>query len=165
FLLLPLLPGYRAFHPQYGYLFNSYYETVGTSFPRPLRGLLSRPTVEDISAYRAHVDYHMAALIARIDPSRDADAIQRIVLGLHHEQQHQELLLTDLKNLLALNPLHPVYRAPAVAGRTRAAPASWLEFSEGLYDIGFEGEGFAFDNETPRHRAFLDGFAIASRPV
>jgi len=165
FLLLPLLPGYRAFHPQYGYLFNSYYETVGTFFPRPLRGLLSRPTVEDISAYRAHVDHHMAALIARIDPSRDADAIQRIVLGLHHEQQHQELLLTDLKNLLALNPLHPVYRAPAVAGRTRAAPASWLEFSEGLYDIGFEGEGFAFDNETPRHRAFLDGFAIASRPV
>src|SRR5690349_8672211 len=107
----------------------------------------------------------MARLIALIDPSRDIDTVQRIVLGLHHEQQHQELLLTDLKSLLALNPLQPIYRAPAVAEGTRAAPVRWLEFSGGLYDIGFAGESFAFDNETPRHRVFLDNFAIASRPV
>jgi ergothioneine biosynthesis protein EgtB len=165
FLLAPLLPGYRAFHPQYGYLFNSYYETVGTFFPRPLRGLLSRPTVEDVYRYRAHVDAHMGELLARLDPKRDAQAVSRVVLGLHHEQQHQELLLTDIKNLLALNPLRPAYRAPPGVGQAQAAPLNWLEFPEGLYAIGFAGNEFAFDNETPRHRVFLERFVLASRPV
>jgi ergothioneine biosynthesis protein EgtB len=165
FLLAPFLPGYRAFHPQYGYLFNSYYETVGTFFPRPLRGLLSRPTVEEVYRYRAHVDQHMAELIGRLDPQRDADVGFRVTLGLHHEQQHQELLLTDVKNLLALNPLRPVYR-PAVAGPAeQAAPLRWLEFPAGIYAVGFEGSAFAFDNETPRHRVLLESFALASRPV
>jgi ergothioneine biosynthesis protein EgtB len=165
FLLAPLLPGYRAFHPQYGYLFNSYYQTVGTFFPRPLRGLLSRPTVEDVYRYRAHVDAHMGELLARLDPKHDAQAVSRVVLGLHHEQQHQELLLTDIKNLLALNPLRPVYRAPPGAGQARAAPLNWLELPEGLYAIGFAGDEFAFDNETPRHRVFLERFVLASRPI
>jgi ergothioneine biosynthesis protein EgtB len=165
FLLVPLLPGYRVFHPQYGYLFNSYYETVGTFFPRPLRGLLSRPTVEDVYRYRAHVDTHMSELIARLDPRRDGAAVSGVILGLHHEQQHQELLLTDIKNLLALNPLHPVYRATTGAGPAPAAPLNWLEFTEGMYAIGVTGDEFAFDNERPRHRVFLESFALASRPV
>jgi len=165
FLLAPLLPGYRPFHPQYGYLFNSYYETVGTFFPRPLRGLLSRPTVEDIYRYRAHVDDHIVELIQRLDPERDGDTVFRVTLGLHHEQQHQELLLTDVKNLLALSPLRPVYRPPSGVAKDRAAPLNWLDFPAGLHAIGSTGDEFAFDNETPRHRVFLDSFALASRPV
>ena len=165
FLLLPQLPGYRPFHPQYGYLFNSYYETVGTFFPRPMRGLLSRPTVDDVYRYRAHVDHHMAELIEQLDPQRDAATVARVTLGLHHEQQHQELLLTDVKNLLALNPLRPAYRAADPAPRSQPAPVRWLEHPAGMYAVGSSGEGFAFDNETPRHRVFLERYAIASRPV
>jgi len=165
FLLLPQLEGYRPFHPQYGYLFNSYYETVGTFFPRPLRGLLSRPTVEDVYAYRAHVDRHMAELIGRLDPQRDAATAFRVTLGLHHEQQHQELLLTDVKNLFALNPLRPAYRAAGSALCDPPAPLRWLEHPAGMYAVGDSGEGFVFDNETPRHRVFLERYAIASRPV
>jgi ergothioneine biosynthesis protein EgtB len=165
FLLAPLLPGYRAFHPQYGYLFNSYYETVGSFFPRPMRGLLSRPTVEDVYRYRAYVDEHMGELVARLDAQRDAQTAFRVTLGLHHEQQHQELLLTDIKNLLALNPLRPAYRALEHEPHPRPEALAWLEFPAGLYAVGFQGEGFAFDNETPRHRVFLERFALASRPV
>ena len=165
FLLAPLLPGYHAFHPQYGYLFNSYYETVGTFFPRPMRGLLSRPTVDDVFRYRAHVDEHMRNLIARLDAQRDAQSVARVTLGLHHEQQHQELLLTDLKNLLALNPLRPVYRQAPDEPPAHAGKLTWLEFPAGIYSAGSEGKGFSFDNETPRHRVFLERFALATRPV
>jgi len=165
FLLAPYLPGYRVFHPQFGYLFNSYYETVGVFFPRAMRGLLSRPSVQDVFAYRAHVDAHMSELIARLDPQRDAESMSRVTLGLHHEQQHQELLLTDIKNLLALNPLRPAYRAAAAEPAGKAHPLAWLEFPAGMYGVGFEGTGFAFDNETPRHRVFLERFALATRPV
>jgi ergothioneine biosynthesis protein EgtB len=165
FLLTPLLPGYRAFHTQYGYLFNSYYETVGTFFPRPIRGLLSRPTVEDVLRYRAHVDEHMRELIARLDAQRDASSVSRVTLGLHHEQQHQELLLTDLKNLLALNPLRPAYREAPDEPPVNASKLAWLEFPAGIYSVGSDGKGFAFDNETPRHRVFLERFALATRPV
>jgi ergothioneine biosynthesis protein EgtB len=165
FLLAPLRPGYRSFHPRYGYLFNSYYETVGTFFPRPMRGLLSRPTVDDIFRYREHVDQHMRELIGRLDLQRDASEISRVRLGLHHEQQHQELLLTDVKNLLALNPLRPAYREAADEPPVEAAPLRWMELPAGIYNAGFEGEGFAFDNETPRHRVYLERFALATRPV
>jgi ergothioneine biosynthesis protein EgtB len=165
FLLAPFLPGYRAFHPQYGYLFNSYYETIGTFFPRPLRGLLSRPTVEDVYRYREHVDAHMTELLAHSGARADRDIASRVTLGLHHEQQHQELLLTDLKNLLALNPLHPLYREPVQHPAATAVPIEWREFPAGMHGVGSEREGFAFDNETPRHRVFLDSFALASRPV
>ena len=165
FLLASLLPGYSSFHPRYGYLFNSYYETVGTFFPRPMRGLLSRPTVEDIFRYRAHVDEHMRELIARLDARRDAQEVARVTLGLHHEQQHQELLLTDVKNLLALNPLRPAYCEAVEGSPVQPGALKWLEFPAGIYHAGFEGEGFAFDNETPRHRVFLERFALATRPV
>ncbi len=165
FLLAPLLPGYRPFHLQYGYLFNSYYETVGSFFSRPMRGLLSRPTVEDVYRYRAYVDEHMGELIARLDAQRDAETALRVRLGLHHEQQHQELLLTDIKNLLALNPLRPTYRAPEREPHPESDALAWLDFPAGLYAVGYQGEAFAFDNETPRHRVFLERFALASRPV
>jgi ergothioneine biosynthesis protein EgtB len=165
FLLTPLLPGYRAFHPQYGYLFNSYYETVGTFFPRAMRGLLSRPTVEDVFRYRAHVDEHMRNLISRLDAQRDAESVSRVTLGLHHEQQHQELLLTDIKNLLALNPLRPVYREAPDEPPSNAGKSTWLEFPAGIHSAGSDGKGFSFDNETPRHRVFLERFALAARPV
>jgi ergothioneine biosynthesis protein EgtB len=166
FLLTPALPGYRPFHPQYGYLFNSYYETVGTFFPRPLRGMLSRPTVDDVYRYRAHVDQHMHALIERLDPARDTQIIERVTLGLNHEQQHQELLLTDIKHLLALNPMRPAYVQRAQISSGASVPAAqWREFPAGMYTVGAGGDGFCFDNETPRHRVFLDAFAIAPHPV
>jgi ergothioneine biosynthesis protein EgtB len=166
FLLIPALSGYRPFHPQYGYLFNSYYETVGTFFPRPLRGMLSRPTVEDVYRYRAHVDEHIRALIERLDASGDAQTIERITLGLHHEQQHQELLLTDIKNLLALNPMRPAYAPPTDAPTASARPATrWLEFAGGMHTVGAGADQFCFDNETPRHRVFLEAFSLAPHPV
>ena len=108
FVLLPHLPGYTVFHPQFGYLFNSYYEAVGARHPRHQRGLLSRPTVAEVYRYRAHVDRAMTTLLSATPIS--AELTQLIILGLHHEQQHQELLLTDIKHILALNPLHPIYR-------------------------------------------------------
>jgi ergothioneine biosynthesis protein EgtB len=170
FLLQPFLRGYELFHPGYHYLFNSYYETVGRPYPRPRRGLLARPTVEDIRAYRRHVDQAMEELLARAargdEPHRAADVITRTVLGLHHEQQHQELLLTDIKHIFAANPLRPAYRdltRPAPAAAT--APLQWCEFEGGLRQIGHAGDGFAFDNETPRHRVYLDDFALGSRLV
>jgi len=166
FLLIPELRGYVPFHAQYGYLFNSYYETVGTFFPRPLRGMLSRPTVDDIHRYRGHVDHHMRALLERLDPLRDAQIIERITLGLHHEQQHQELLLTDIKNLLALNPMRPAYAQLAPVASTPVIPTEqWREFPAGMYVAGSDGAGFCFDNETPRHRVFLDAFSLAPHPV
>ena len=166
FLLTPALRGYRPFHPQYGFLFNSYYETVGTFFPRPLRGMLSRPTVDDVYRYRAHVDQHMRTLIEGLDPAHDADIIERIALGLHHEQQHQELLLTDIKNLLALNPMRPAYAPPAAAAAATSVPVTyWLERPAGMHTVGAASDGFCFDNETPQHRVFIEAFALASHPV
>jgi len=164
FVLEPHVPDYRFYDAAFRVLFNSYYNAVGDKHPRPQRGLLSRPSLAAINAYRAHVDAAMHALLARTDPSSRLGAL--IELGLNHEQQHQELILTDVKHLLSCNPLKPAY-APA---RTAEAPASaqpleWVEFGEGLVEIGHDGAGFAFDNETPRHRQYLAAFALASRPV
>lgn len=161
FILTPHLPGYRVFDPAFRYLFNSYYDTVGPRHPRPQRGLLTRPALEQILAFRAHVD----AALQKLPPGAAPTAL--LDLGLHHEQQHQELLLTDLLHLFAQNPLHPAYRplpGPLPAGRTPDA-LRWLRFSGGLTEIGHAGEGFAFDNEGPRHRVWLDDFALAHRPV
>jgi ergothioneine biosynthesis protein EgtB len=165
FLLRPWDATYRPFHPRFAYLFNSYYQTVGSMHPRARRGLLSRPTTEEIYRYRAHVDEAMTALIAAVDGAHWADVAFRVTLGLHHEQQHQELLLTDIKHLFAVNPLRPAYLAGA-APPTGAAPAmAWVDFPGGVRHIGHDGDGFAFDNETPRHRAWVDDFRLASRPV
>jgi ergothioneine biosynthesis protein EgtB len=164
FLLLPHLPDYRPFHPAYGYLFNSYYEAVGPRHPRPERGLLSRPGSAEIANYRAHVDAAMGELLAA--PDRSAGAVAALVeLGLHHEQQHQELLLMDIKHVLSLNPLQPAYRAAPAPGAQDASPLSWYEVAGGLRQIGHGGTGFAFDNETPRHKVWLEPFRLASRLV
>jgi ergothioneine biosynthesis protein EgtB len=164
FVLEPHVPGYRVYDAAFRVLFNSYYNAVGDKHPRPQRGLLSRPSLDAVRAYRAHVDAAMAALLARTEPSSRLGGL--IELGLNHEQQHQELILTDVKHMLSCNPLKPAY-APArvVDDPASAAALDWIAFDEGLIEIGHDGAGFAFDNETPRHRQYLERFALASRPV
>ncbi|MDP8930851.1 MAG: ergothioneine biosynthesis protein EgtB [Actinomycetota bacterium] len=162
FILGRFSPGYEPFHPAYRYLFNSYYEAVGPRHPRPERGLLSRPGVEEIAAYRRAVD---AAMLELLCEPPDAPAAALVELGLHHEQQHQELLLMDIKHVLSLNPLWPAYRPQR--RRTLGSPGAlgWWEYEGGVVEIGHVGDGFAFDNETPRHVVHLRPFALASRPV
>jgi ergothioneine biosynthesis protein EgtB len=164
FLLKPFLTGYREFHPRFGYLFNSYYYGVGHMHPRPNRGLLSRPTLDEVLAYRRHVDGYMQQLLkAPAHPQRE-EILLRCEVGLHHEQQHQELMVTDIKHVLASNPLQPAYaELPRSTGR--AAPLRWLAFDGGLTEIGAAGKAFAYDNECPRHPVYLQPFRLASRPV
>ena len=164
FLLKPQLAGYRPFDPAYEYLFNSYYEAVGPRHPRPQRGMITRPGVDEILAYRRHVTEAMAPLI----DSGPGNATDLIELGLHHEQQHQELILMDIKHALSMNPLFPAY-APERAPETTGARLRWLDFEGGLVEMGHAGPGsgggFAFDNEGPRHRTWVDPFALATRLV
>jgi len=169
FVLEPRGRAYRPFDPTYRFLFNSYYEALGARLPRARRGLLSRPSLADVHAYRRHVDDAMARLL---EPGVGDPALAATIeLGLHHEQQHQELILTDIKHVLGTNPLRPPYHAPpdgdagAAAARAAIAPAAFRLFAEGLARIGHDGPSFAFDNEGPRHRVFLRAFAIADRPV
>ena len=163
FLLMPYLSGYEVFHPKFGYLFNSYYEAIGARHPRAQRGLLTRPTVAEVYQYRAYVDEAMTALLG--EGAEAAPGLETLlVLGLHHEQQHQELLMTDIKHILATNPLRPAYRDLTV---TLSLPTSqeWLSYSGGLQAIGHHDNGFAFDNEGPRHQVYLQDFQLASRLV
>jgi ergothioneine biosynthesis protein EgtB len=163
FLLTPYLPEYRPFHPQFGYLFNSYYYTVGTMFRRPQRGLLSRPTLAEVRGYRAHVD---AAMLHLLEYADDDDEIAFLVtLGVNHEQQHQELILTDIKHLLASNPLLPALRATPSPPSSRETELDFIAMPDGIAEIGYDGDGFCFDNETPRHRVLLQSHALASRAV
>ena len=163
FLLKPLVPGYNVFNSAFEVLFNSYYEGVGERFPRSLRGTLSRPTVEEVLDYRAHVDDAMTRLLKSSDPS----ALSRVVLGLHHEQQHQELLVTDLKANLGSNPLRPAYRptqAPATNGQVAGCSLAFVAIEGGVKEIGACPDGgFCFDNESPKHKVYVDDFALASR--
>jgi ergothioneine biosynthesis protein EgtB len=163
FLLAPRLPDYRPFHPDYGYLFNSYYQSVGGMHPRPARGLLSRPTVAELLAYRAHVDAHMQRLLAAQSGDAVLDAL--LTLGLNHEQQHQELLLMDVKHLFSLNPLRPAWRSLPEIPALRAAALKYVPRPAGQVSIGHAGTGFAFDNEMPRHPELVPAHAVAARPV
>jgi ergothioneine biosynthesis protein EgtB len=164
FLLVPALPGYRPFHALYGFLYNSYYEAVGPRWSRPERGLLSRPSLDEVLAYRRHVDDAMAKLVATAPAERWSDLRPLVELGMHHEQQHQELILMDIKHVLSLNPLSPAYvEAPPARPADGAPPVQWLLFDGGLVEIGHDGPGFAFDNEGPRHRVWLEPFQLASR--
>ncbi len=168
FVLKPFAPGYEEFHPDYNYLFNSYYESVGPRHERPKRGLLSRPPLEDVHAYRRYVEDAMARLIARAGEKDWAGIAPFVDLGLNHEQQHQELMLTDIKHVFSCNPLKPAYVALkplGVADADATAPPEWIHFPEGLVETGLIGDGFAFDNEGPRHKVWLGGFKIAPRPV
>ena len=162
FVLEAHLPGYRAFDPRYRVLFNSYYNAVGPQLSRPDRGHLSRPTVAEVYAYRAHVDDAMRALLA----AEPANAIASIVeLGLQHEQQHQELIVTDIKFNLSVNPLRPAFYPPRLPAASAPSPLDWIESPGGVVWIGHDGDGFAFDNESPRHRVLLEPYRLATRPV
>jgi ergothioneine biosynthesis protein EgtB len=167
FVLRPHFRGYRPLVDRYIYLFNSYYNAVGRQFARPQRGLVTRPTVADVSAYRAHVDTHMDELLRGATEVVGDLRPEVLELGLNHEEQHQELMVTDLKHLWSFNPLRPVYRDRPPARRPAGPPADagWVGFDEGVYEIGHAGSGFAFDNEGPRHRVFLEAFELATRPV
>jgi ergothioneine biosynthesis protein EgtB len=164
FVLAPHLPGYRVFDERFRFLFNSYYEAVGPRWDRSHRGLLSRPSLDTVHAYRRQVDQAMHHLLESEQSGSVADLI---VLGLHHEQQHQELILTDIKHALAINPLSTAYRAisePPAAEPPEPEPV-FHRFDEGVITIGHRGDGFAFDNEGPSHRTFVRAFALAERPV
>ncbi|MEO8715667.1 MAG: ergothioneine biosynthesis protein EgtB [Acetobacteraceae bacterium] len=161
FVLRGFLPGYRGFDPDFRYLFNSYYEAVGPRHPRPFRGLLTRPPGARIDAYRAHVDAAMERLLR--DPPEAAATLTD--LGLHHEQQHQELLLTDMLHAFAQNPLSPAVLPGWQEPAGPAGPARFVAVAGGVTEIGHDGRGFCFDNETPRHRVFIDSFEIADRLV
>jgi ergothioneine biosynthesis protein EgtB len=165
FVLPDFVTGYRPFHPRFGYLFNSYYETVGSMQPRPARGMLSRPTVEEVYRYRAYVDEQMLALIESVDDSRWPDLAFRVTLGLNHEQQHQELLFMDIKHNFSVNPLRPAYSEKLQESQHRSMPVEWLEREGGIVEIGHAGDGFAYDNETPRHQLLIQDHKLASRPV
>ena len=164
-VLEPHLPGYRVFDDRYAFLFNSYYDSVGPRQPRPKRGLLTRPALDDVIAYRRHVDAAMEKLLAGSGAA--ADALATIELGIHHEQQHQELLLTDILHLFAQNPLKPAYRHPEPLAAGGPAPdLAWIAFPGGIREIGHDArDGFAFDCEGPRHRALVHPFRLASRAV
>jgi ergothioneine biosynthesis protein EgtB len=160
FILLPHVPGYQAFDPHFQYLFNSYYKQLGSHPHRGSRGLMSRPNLERVHAYRSHVD---TAVLALLDHA--GDKVRTLVeLGLNHEQQHQELILTDIKHALWSGPLHPE-PAPGTASQVSASPLTWTEVEGGIHLIGHEGPDFAFDNESPRHEVLLRAFRLASRPV
>jgi len=181
FVLSPALPDYRPFHPDFGFLFNSYYDAVGERVARHRRGLLTRPALGEVRRYREHIDGGVRALLERGEAldgnAREAlgenapealgeNVRETLVLGLNHEEQHQELILTDVQHLFSLNPLRPAYAPPVHAtSPRRAAPLRFLAREGGLCSIGHPGGGFAFDNEGPRHRVWLDAFEIASRPV
>jgi ergothioneine biosynthesis protein EgtB len=165
FLLKPSVSDYQPLNPEYAYLFNSYYNAAGDKYPRPQRGLISRPTVDEVYRFRRYVDEHVLDLLETAGEGDLAKVAPIVTLGLHHEQQHQELIVTDLKHMLSYNPLHPVYvdRPPNPA--IDVAPMGWLEYPEGVCWIGHEGNDFAFDNEEARHREFIQAFRLASRPV
>mgnify|MGYP003630527775 CR=1 FL=1 len=165
FLLKPFLQGYTTPDSRYEVLFNSYYNGIGEQFPRPHRGLLSRPTMAQVLAYRSHVDDAMASLLAAIHHPERATVIARTELGVEHERQHQELFFTDIKYSLAVNPILPTYIEAAATGEADVTIATWHSYSGGLVEIGFNGQGFCFDNELPRHKAYVGPFELADRLV
>ncbi|MHB8437899.1 MAG: ergothioneine biosynthesis protein EgtB [Acidimicrobiales bacterium] len=165
FLLETCVAGYRPFHPAYGYLFNSYYEALGARHPRSTRGVVSRPGAAEIGVYRQYVDEHMSALL---DGALTRSQAFLVDLGVQHEQQHQELLLMDIKHVLSCNPLLPAYRPdPSPASRALGLPRrdSWIEHRGGLVDVGYDGERFSFDNERPRHHVHVEPFALSEQLV
>jgi len=164
FVLAPHQPGYAAFDPRFAYLFNSYYEQAGPRHPRPQRGMLTRPSAAEVVTYRRHVDAAMADFLAT--PAADEPGPAGLVeLGLHHEQQHQELLLTDILHLLAQSPLRPAYRPAPEAAAAERHPLAWHAYEGGIREIGDAGDGFAYDCERPRHQVLVQPFRLASRAV
>lgn len=162
FILEAYEPGFAPFHPAFRVLFNSYYNGIGAKHPRPQRGLLTRPALDEVRAYRQDVDGRIARLLAA---GAGLEVARLLELGLQHEQQHQELMLTDLKHLLAQNPLYPAYSPQEMEAGMAPEPTGWIEYDGGLAEIGYGGSGFCFDNELPRHRTYVAPFELASRLV
>jgi len=162
FILEAHEPGFAPFHPAFRVLFNSYYNGIGAKHPRPRRGLLTRPSLDEVRAYRQDVDGRVARLLAA---GGGPDIAGLVELGLQHEQQHQELMLTDVKHLLAQNPLYPAYSPQEMEAGMAPEPTAWIEYDGGLAEIGYGGSGFCFDNELPRHRTYVAPFDLASRLV
>ena len=165
FVLKNLKGNYKSFHPQFEYIFNSYYEAIGARHPRPDRGLLTRPTSREVKSYRSHIDENMAELIAYADEDDWKDIGPLIELGCHHEQQHQELLLMDILHAFSCNPLQPAYQPQKPTQSTQSPPLSWIDFEGGTYEIGHSGGLFSFDNERPKHTLNLRPWRLASRLV
>lgn len=163
FILQSNFPDYKVFDAQYNFVFNSYYETLGARVIRTDRGNLSRPSVSDIYKYRKYVDEHMEAFLQSAFMTEAMESL--LVLGLNHEQQHQELLITDIKYILGHNPLFPAYKKERITKEVFSGNTEMLSFSEGIYEIGFNGEGFCFDNELGRHKVFLNDFKISNQLV
>jgi ergothioneine biosynthesis protein EgtB len=164
FVLAPRVADYQPFHPEYRYLYNSYYNAIGEQYPRPRRGMLSRPAMSEILGYRETVDAAILRALSH-DDQLDESTLAVVELGLHHEQQHQELILTDVKHMLACNPLCPAYRDLEESAVREVKPLSWHGHEAGIVEVGRSGDGFAFDNEGPRHRAYVEAFEIGSRPI
>jgi ergothioneine biosynthesis protein EgtB len=184
FVVKVWMPRYRSEVPQYAYLFNSYYNAAGDMHRRDLRGLISRPTVAETYRFRDSIDECMTKLLQEADEALLAEIEPVLILGLHHEQQHQELLVTDIKHVFAQNPLYPVFADPSVAGagdpgregngNTQTRPGStipattpqrFVEFDEAIVEIGHAGDGFSYDNEGPRHRALVPAFSLSNRLI
>ena len=165
FILADHQSGYAPFDPDFGFLFNSYYEAKGPRQPRPRRGMLTRPPLAAVIDFRRHTDDAMAALIAHADDRTWQDIAPLVELGLNHEEQHQELILTDLLHAFSCNPLKPAYRPYRSRPAADTPALTWLSFDEGLYEVGHDGDGFAFDHEGPRHKVWLRPFRLASRLV
>jgi len=163
-LLRPHVPGYRLFDEQFPMLFNSYYEALGPRYPRPQRGLLTRPDIGRVHAYREAVDEAMLGLLETLDASIDSSILPLVELGLNHEQQHQELMLTDILHLMSCNPMLPAVRE-GVPARAQSFAAGWHDYEAVQADIGHRGPGFCFDNETPAHQVLLQPYSLANRLV
>lgn len=163
FILIPNFPGYKVFDPQYNFVFNSYYETIGARVIRTDRGNLSRPSVGDVYRYRDYVDQQMTDFLSSGPIAEPLATL--LELGLNHEQQHQELLHTDIKYILGHNPLFPIYKSDYISKNYSSDTAKMIVFEEGVYEIGHKGDGFCFDNELGRHRVYLHGYEISSNPV
>ncbi len=165
FLLGEYVPDYRPVHPDYAFLFNSYYEQAGPRHARPNRGMITRPGIAEVASYRAEVDRRIGRLIETAPAAQWPDIEARITLGLHHEMQHQELLVMDAKHALSRNPTGPAYSPAPPAPDGNAVPESWAAFDGGLVEIGHRGNGFAYDNEGPHHQVYLRPYRLASRPT
>jgi ergothioneine biosynthesis protein EgtB len=162
FVLLPDHPAYRVYHPEFAYLFNSYYEAVGPRYPRNRRGLVTRPGCEEVAAYRRYAD---EAMVAWLEKGGSPLGRERAELGLHHEQQHQELLLMDIKHVLSMTSFAPTYVQTSISSPSPVREPGWVEHPGGVVEIGHAGDGFAFDNEGPAHGVLLQPFALADRVV
>ncbi|MGI9553802.1 MAG: ergothioneine biosynthesis protein EgtB [Thermodesulfobacteriota bacterium] len=166
FVLSKVDSKYKSLHPQYNFLFNSYYVQVGERHSRPKRGLISRPTVDEVYDYRSYVDKSMNSLFRKTDNRKFARIAPVIEIGLHHEQQHQELIVTDIKHVLSENPLNPVYKKQKNPSKSkRTVKQKWVEFEGGVYDFGNNGQNFGYDNEFPRHKNLIGPFSLSSRLV